>query len=200
MLAKTEEEMDKLYENVLKDITGYIDVVGSSVRRVDNGYLWHRIGDIHLAYEKPSVYYNRFPRAYVLAKDIAIAPSGLYFMDLESYDKNEHSPADKLEHRQEMYLTLFLRDFSIILMKLRYNNFIYHSRRFTRIINDLIDTSNRSDCIEMHRDDKNEEMRIKVTYPQIDEKRVFRIPYSRFGFKPGSSRVIEKQYGIAGNK
>jgi hypothetical protein len=127
--AKT---LEHTTESMIADTRRYLDAIVNTTRQSERGYLWAKVGDIHLSWQddsNPKVwdeseverYKNNHDFAWYLAKDMTIAAgTGYWFVDLESLragpryqlsqsDDNVNARED-LFRKHELYVTCVLRD------------------------------------------------------------------------------------------
>jgi len=111
------------------DVRKYLEVLCLTTRKTGAGYSWTRVGDIRLAWKKEddddwneaevANYKYNHDFAWYLAKDITIAGTGAWFVDMESYftgsKKDRSTLPNDLYKRQEIYVLCVLRDFTRVL-------------------------------------------------------------------------------------
>ncbi|MBI4448094.1 hypothetical protein HY643_03880 [Candidatus Woesearchaeota archaeon] len=113
-LGKNPIQRENVYKKMVEDSAQFLEIIPKHAKRTKKGYSWHRVGDIKNAYNRSNVFWDD-PVAFYLAKDVVIAPSGIYFVDLESFEPNEKCSEENFQLRQEMYITNIFKDFTKIL-------------------------------------------------------------------------------------
>lgn len=188
-IGKTKRERESAYQKMVEDAAKFLEVLPLKTRRAKNGYRWMRIGDIHLVYQDPFFLQDTTP--HFIAKDIVIAQSGVYFVDLESLDENEKATESNLKQRQEYYITAVLRDFTRIFTAYRVGLLLCNENRIcdlpmrqeeeVKVVYDLVakinDTPNlsaniRKGCIKLG-----------INYPNLNNKETFEIFLSSLGLR-----------------
>lgn len=125
---------------MLQDTKRYLEAITKTTHQGSNGYLWTKVGDIHLSWQKDSnprvwdeeevaYYKNNHNFAWYLAKDMTIAAgSGYWFVDLESFrggvryqlskEYPKVSAKEDLFRKHELYIICVLRDLSRVTTQL----------------------------------------------------------------------------------
>ena len=102
---------------MVADARRYLEVLSTTTKRYDYVYGWSRVGDIQLSWRKDGEttwndeevdYYKQgHPFAWYLAKDMTVAPTGFWFVDLESLVAGSMYMESPDEHdlfrKQELY-------------------------------------------------------------------------------------------------
>jgi len=118
--------------SMISDTRKYLDAIVNTTRQSERGYVWAKVGDIHLSWQEdsnPKVwseseaerYKTNHDFAWYLAKDMTIAAgTGYWFVDLESLRagprhelsqrQNGVSAKEDLFRKHELYITCVLRD------------------------------------------------------------------------------------------
>lgn len=187
-VSKKVSVLDNASEAMLADSRRYLEVLAKHTMSNYGSYLWAKLGDIHLSWAKDgevewddkeaNEYKTDKPFAWYLAKDITVAGTGFWFVDLESLRAGPvHQLCDDksdLDRKQEHYVICVLRDFQRVITKFEIGKQLLkgkevpHQKRKgiqEHIIRRMLKEINKSEHISLKR--RKGKLHLKINYARI---------------------------------
>ncbi len=168
------------------DVRGYLEVPARTGQQRGDRYRWVKLGDIELKWidddgkwSEPKIErYRRAQRSWVYAKDVVIAPTGTWLVDLESSSRfhalDGSESWDRFVRKQGIYALGVLRDFTRVAarmgvgIRLAAGDHVSETQRRDierETLERVIAQVNRSDVISM--EPEGDGYRITWRYPQL---------------------------------
>lgn len=111
LISDDENVLKSLSDVMLEDIVNYFESVAKTTKRKGSKYHWDCIGNMDRVFDSPE---NMLEKSYAwyLAKDLVLAGTGLYFVDLEGSLVDQCASSRKdLRCQHKIYLTALFKDF-----------------------------------------------------------------------------------------
>ncbi|MBI2972006.1 MAG: hypothetical protein HYY37_06300 [Candidatus Aenigmarchaeota archaeon] len=110
VLSNDRDERAAMLEVLYRDLPPYLSIYSRYFNGRGSTFSIPRIGDVDLRYANPSSFQSNV-KPFFIVKDLVVAPTGAYFVDLESIRLREPCPPEEFDTRFNMYAACVLRDF-----------------------------------------------------------------------------------------
>lgn len=111
LISSDRKVLENLEQILTCDMKPYLQTLASDTFNKKGVYSWSHLGDVDRLFDNPDSLYEK-NYSWFLAKDIVIAPSGMYFVDMDSgHMVNQTASKEELMSQQQVYLTSALKDF-----------------------------------------------------------------------------------------
>ena len=106
------QQLKRLVPVMLEDMRAYFELMAlTTEQKKGRAYQWVNVGYLDSVFDDPRQMLGK-PYGWYLLKDIVVAPSGLYFVDLECVTLDRTAKSRKELRRQHgLYLTALFKDF-----------------------------------------------------------------------------------------
>lgn len=114
-ITQNEAQLRALQDIFIEDMLFYFHILAATTERLGSRFYWDCLANIDGVLKNPDKMYNK-SYAWYLAKDIVLAPTGMYFVDLEgALVDHDAQGKEELHNQHKIYLTALLKDFTRIL-------------------------------------------------------------------------------------
>lgn len=118
--SENPDELRQILERFYHDVPPYLGIYTHYFKGKGGTFTIPRVGDIDLAYnDRENMKFRFGVTSDFTSKDVVVAPTGLYFADLESINLAEPCPEGEFPERFNLYVTNVLRDFTTMLYNFR---------------------------------------------------------------------------------
>ncbi|MBI1969983.1 hypothetical protein HYS48_04785 [Candidatus Woesearchaeota archaeon] len=170
LISDDESVLQELPARMLEDMVRYFEILAETTERRGRGFSWDFLPTLTSVFEDPANLFEK-PYGWYVAKDIVVAGTGLYFVDLEDVCVDARAKnLETLRMRQQLYLTVLLKDFSRFLahyaIALEDEHDPKEQQRIERkVMDDLVSRLNASDCLTVEQNKRA--IRVTLHYQQL---------------------------------
>ncbi len=163
--------LKKLPEIFLEDMMKYFDYLAFATQKRKGIYYSDYLANIDRVFDNPERMFQK-DYSWFLNKDLVLAQSGIYFVDLEgSLIDHEAKTLKEMKQQHELYFLLLFKDFTRLLTL--YNIALQNDRDPIRVEEEtrhqLIERLNKSEFYEVKENSNNIELLVK--YDEIKQEK-----------------------------